>query len=62
MLRLLSKLDLRRSMAGWRLLLGEALLGDLCSPALMGAAACKEDKGGLLGDGGAGQVSHLPHL
>lgn len=44
-------------MAGWRLLLGEALLGDLCSSALMVAAACREDKGGLLGEGGAGRVA-----
>lgn len=51
MLRLFSKLDRRLSMAG------EALLGDRCSPALMVAAACREDKGGLRGDGGAGQVA-----
>lgn len=31
---------------------GEALLGEWCSPALMVAAACSEDKDGDLGDGG----------
>lgn len=33
------------------------MLGDRWSPALMVAAACRADKGGLRGDGGAGQVA-----
>ena len=48
MLRLFIRLDLRRSM----LWMGELLLGVRCRPRLIVAAACSEDRGGDLGEGG----------
>ena len=55
MLRLFMRLDLLRSSA-WLFLLGDALLGDRrCRPALIAAAACREDRLGERGEGGVGQ-------
>lgn len=52
--RLFIKLDLLLS-SPRAVLLGEALLGVRWRPALMVAAACREDKGGERGEGGLGR-------